>query len=331
MGARSIAPKGPRFQLLELLAYLPAMAGPSPVQPHVDLYSSMAPQPERSEGLAMLREGIASTRKARRTWGYFGLRVSALLLGTAGFVAPVFAERIGVPEVGRFFVLPVLVYATLALGLGGTLELIRIRRERYGRSWFLFIFLFMGLMALVTNAAPALAPHVPEEWRELLPLFLILLGMPLINRLTQRRPKQTSKAAEQKPKEEPRSSKWSVEALAPRALGVFIALSLLTLVGVLPGFIRAEMTATPLRDLPLGLSGPVHATLFVLVLSAALAIHGAVAERLWPRWPRLAFFVLVLAPYGLSYLIPGFPNCIDAFAGYLSWLEGHFAPPFWSV
>lgn len=313
------------------------MAGPSPVQPRVDLYNSMAPQPERSEGLSMLREGIASTKKARRTWSYLGLRLSALFLGAAGFVAPVVAERIGAPDVGRFFVLPVLVYSTLALGLGGTLELIRLRPERHGRSWFLFTFLFIGLMALTTNAAPALAPHVPEQWRGLLPLFFLLLGMPLINRLTRKTPQATPKTeprnTEQKAKEAPSGSreKWSFEALAPRALGLFIALTLLTLVGVLPGFIRAEMTATPLRELPGGLSGPVHATLFVLVLSGALAIHGAVAERLWPRWPRLVFFVLVLVPYGLSYLVPGFPNCIDAFAGYLSWLEGHFAPPFWSV
>ncbi len=313
------------------------MAGPSPVQPHVDLYSSMAPQPERSEGLAMLREGIASTKKARRSWSYLGLRLSALFLGAAGFVAPVVAERIGAPDVARFFVLPVLVYSALALGLGGTLELIRLRPERHGRSWFLFTFLFIGLMAFTTSAAPALAPHVPEQWRGLLPLFFLVLGMPLINRLTRKTPRVTpkieSKTAEQKAKEEPSGSraKWSLEALAPRALGLFIALALLTLVGVLPGFIRAEMTNVSLRELPGGLGGPVHAALFVLVLSAALSIHGAVAERLWPRFPRLAFFVLVLAPYALSFLVPGFPNCIDAFGGYLSWLEGHFAPPFWSV
>src|SRR5690606_25275962 len=123
---------------------------------------------------SMVREGLASTKKARRTWSYFGLRVSALFLGASGFVAPILAERLGVPEVGRFFVLPVLVYSALALGLGGTLELIRLRREREGRSWFLFALLFIGLMTLATNAAPALAPHVPEQWRGLLPLGFIL-------------------------------------------------------------------------------------------------------------------------------------------------------------
>lgn len=303
------------------------MVGQTNPRSHADLYSSMAPLPEPSGTLSVLREGIASTRLARRTWRYFWLRVSALFLGLSGLLAPFLASRLGVPDLSRLLVLPILVYSAFALALGGALELVRRPDERKGRSWVRSLFWFMALVMLAGAIAPSIAPHVPEGAREFVPLFLILLGMPLINQMTGGK-KLPPPSVEKKG---PAGSSWSKEVLSPRIIGITLALFLLTLVGALPGFVGAEMQGARFAPLAGGFPASVHAVLFVLGLALLLGIHAAVAERLMPRWPRLALVMLLGIPYALSLVLPGFPNCIDLFAGYLGWLEGQLAPQFWTV
>lgn len=243
-------------------------------------------------------------------------------MALSGLLAPFFAHRLGAPELGRLLVLPILAYSGFALGLGGALELVRRPSERRGRSWLRFILLFAVLTTVAGAVGPMIAKHLPKSARELVPLFLILGGLPLISQITRGRklPRRDSKD-----KEAP-VSPWSTEILAPRIVGVSLALFLLTLVGALPGFIAAELQGTRFEPLPGGFPITAHVVFFVLTLALLLALHATVAERLWPRWPRLMLLLLVGVPIALSLAVPGFPNLFDLFASYLGWLEGHLAP-----
>lgn len=298
------------------------MAAPTRPGNRVDLYSSMAPVPDRSGALAVFREGIRTTRGARKTWRYFWLRVSAISLAVPGVVGPLFARRLGLADLGHYLALPILVYSGFALALGAALELIRRPPEREGRSWFRFVFLLVVLSTVAGALAPMIAKHVPPGMRDLVPLILILLGMPLLTHAT-RGKKVTSPPVEKKSS----SSPWSSEILIPRVTGIAWAVFLLTLVGALPGFVFAALGDSTFSPSPGGLPALGHVVLFILVLSLVLGAHAAVAERLWPRFPRLTLLLLLGVPWALTLVIPGFPNCFSLFVSYIGWLEGQFAPP----
>jgi hypothetical protein len=289
------------------------------------MYARMAPISRPEPGFREVRiRALEGTRASRRTFRYFGLRVSALLFGVSGAVGVGLLGRAFGADVAWLGALPLPAYACFALGVPALFELIRPPSPSKKSKMWRWLGTLMFLVVLALIVAPSLKTS-RLGW--LVPTLLYLVPV-VIARFWARAKaaKQNATAPVQGPspaahqrshKGRPRpeaahatSGASDATAALTRTWGLSEGVFWLLFVGVLPAFV-VRLVVWPEVALTRGLQTLSFALLFVAVASVALGALGTLAERLWPKSPRLLAGLVVFGPFVASLFVPGFPNAVS--------------------
>jgi hypothetical protein len=305
-------------------------------RPTRDVYAAMAPGPEETDGFWALRQaGLQTTRSRRRGFRYWGLRISAVLVGLSGTLGVWLGAKFLGTDVGTLAALPLPSYGALALGAPALLELIRpeppASAKRKGRK-LAWLTIFVAVAVLVALSQPGAEKNV-GPW--LIPA-LLYLAIAFVARLWQRRKlsrgapgkaslRQASLGQANLGKTSPAPTSRSPGTFAPensagtnpqrvllaRGLGLTEAIFWLIAVGILPAFlwqaIAFQGTSRARDALVASL-----AVVFALGVSGVLGALGAIAERLSPRFPRLLAGLILFGPFVVSLWFPECPSLVGA-------------------
>jgi hypothetical protein len=309
-----------------------------------DLYAQMAPEAEAEPDFWLLRrQGVKGTSAARRTFRYFGLRLSAFFFAVSGSLGVWLLGLWLGADLAWLAALPLPAYACLALGVPALFELIRPPREESARRGRFLRFLFTVILILAAVFYFQASSQMDSTSKWLIPG--LLYGVPLLlgrfwarrRAETDSKPKSPSvtlsdrravatKTSSGKSRREPAATRGDDAAqlsevrdgtslptavqFAVRTLGLSEAVFWLLLVGAFPPFLT-RLYLWPADHLSQTLETSLVALLFLAVAAVTLGIVGTASERLVPRFPRLTAFLIVFGPFALSLVWPAVPNLVS--------------------